>query len=141
MLQQVDFYLLQASSKRNPLKVAVQLIEKAWNGGQSVYILCSNQQQVEQLDQLLWTFKANSFIPHNTLCTDKPNNEPIIIGTEYQAPASDILLNLSNRQPENPQQCQRVLEVVAAEEESTIAARQRYRYYQKLAIEPKTHKL
>ena len=141
MLQQVDFYLLQANSRRNPLKVAVQLIEKAWNGGQSIYILCHNQQQVEQLDQLLWTFKADSFIPHGILNADNSSNESIVIGTEYQLPVSDVVLNLSNRQPENPQQCQRVLEVVAAEEESTIAARQRYRYYQKLDIKPNTHKL
>lgn len=64
-LIRVDFYLLASDQPDARWLVACRLLEKAYAKGHKVYVLCNNKQDAELLDELLWTFKEDSFIPHN----------------------------------------------------------------------------
>ena len=47
------------------LKFVCQLIKKACNANQQVLCLVDDDQTAEQLDQLLWEFEPEAFIPHD----------------------------------------------------------------------------
>ena len=55
---------------------AVRLVDKAWQQGDRVCIVCDSSQQAQDLDDLLWQFNPDAFIPHSivpdtaTTCTD-----------------------------------------------------------------------
>ena len=67
----IDFYLLQdvadneEKASQSKYALACRLIEKAYLRGHKVFVFCNNRQEAETLDELLWTFKEDSFIPHN----------------------------------------------------------------------------
>ena len=60
----VDFYLLPSYQNDARWLIACRLLEKAYAKGHKVYVLCNNQQDAELLEDLLWTLKEESFIPH-----------------------------------------------------------------------------
>ena len=77
----VDIYLLQDDSlDRN--HYACRLIEKAYRRQHHVYVQTSSQEHAETLDELLWTFKEESFIPHNLLGEGPHKAPPVQLSTQ-----------------------------------------------------------
>ena len=62
------------------LKTACQLTEKLYGQNKRVLIICQNPLAMTALDQMLWSFKQLSFLPHMT-DIDKvdPKNQPIFL--------------------------------------------------------------
>ncbi len=60
----VDFYILDDASATGRLKLACKLAEKAYLAAQSVLIWHSQPDELKALDELLWTFRDGSFVPH-----------------------------------------------------------------------------
>ncbi|MEA2080825.1 MAG: DNA polymerase III subunit chi, partial [Pseudomonadota bacterium] len=63
-MTQVDFYLLQDDSAQNRISFACRLADKAYRLGNRVFIHTESAEQSRRLDDLLWTFQQNSFVPH-----------------------------------------------------------------------------
>lgn len=61
----VDFYLVTETGAQAPLLLCCRLLEKAYQQQHKVYVQTPSQQEAEALDELLWTFKDECFIPHN----------------------------------------------------------------------------
>ena len=92
----VDFYLLASDQPDARWLVACRLLEKAYYKGHKVYVFCDNQQDAEYLDELLWTFRDDSFIPHNLQGEGPEPPPPIQIGYDQEPRGfNDILLNMS----------------------------------------------
>jgi len=66
-MTQVDFYILSDETGTARALLACRLTEKAWKQGHRVYINTASPQQLADLDDLLWTFRAGSFIPHGVI--------------------------------------------------------------------------
>jgi len=60
---EVLFYHLQGHSLE---KVLPMLLEKSLERGWRVAVQASSQERIEALDQYLWTFREDSFLPHAT---------------------------------------------------------------------------
>ena len=63
-----------------------RLVSKAFYMNQNLGIMCSNDEQVDGIDRVLWTFSQISFLPHYT---DKypvinPKTKSVYIGTKYK---------------------------------------------------------
>jgi DNA polymerase-3 subunit chi len=58
---EVLFYQLQGHSLE---KVLPMLLEKSLERGWRVAVQASSQERIEALDQYLWTFREDSFLPH-----------------------------------------------------------------------------
>ena len=43
-------------------------------------------EQLDRLDQLLWTYKADSFLPHAKGSAASPENQPILLAADPNAP-------------------------------------------------------
>ena len=96
----VDFYLLASEQNDARWTVACRLLEKAYIKGHRVFVICDNQQDAELLDELLWTFRDDSFIPHNLQGEGPEPPPPIQIGYGKEPRGfNDILLNMTNSVP------------------------------------------
>lgn len=143
MLPKVNFYILSSQTEQGRQLFACKLAEKAFRLGYKTYILTNSMQQAQQMDKLLWTFRANSFVPHEIFQDSLPSiANTVIIGTQ-QAPApwQHTLINLSTEYPEDIMQSEQVFELLDNDENQKQAGRRRYRHYQTLGITPNTHKM
>lgn len=129
-MPQVDFYNLPTSSLDECLLFACRLINKVWQQGLTTYILCKDEQQRQQLNLLLWQFKADSFIPHDLLEENKKS--PVILGREgldHSAINFSLLINLTFAIPAHHQKFERIVELVVSDPALKENARKNYRFY------------
>ncbi|KTD74349.1 DNA polymerase III subunit chi [Legionella tucsonensis] len=141
-LIRVDFYLLASDQNDTRWLVACRLLEKAYAKGHKVYVLCNNKQDAELLDELLWTFKEDSFIPHNLQGEGPEPPPPIQIGYEQEPRGfNDILLNLSNSIPSFYARFKRIMELVINVETEKEQGRAHYRDYRAKNCELHTHQI
>ncbi|NOQ17310.1 MAG: DNA polymerase III subunit chi [Methyloprofundus sp.] len=142
-MPKVNFYILSSQSEQGRHNFACKLAEKAFRLGFKCYILLDTLEQAKRLDRLLWTFRANSFVPHVIYQNELPNtNNAVILGTQ-QAPEywRHTLINLSKKLPDNIEQSEQIFELLDNDETQKQAGRERYRQYQSLGININTHKM
>lgn len=134
----ISFYILPTQSQQERYLFACKLIEKAYRSGCFCYVLTDSAGQSQQLDNLLWTFRAGSFIPHQLYTGDIPATEQVLIGS-LPAPTQwqKTVINLSS-------QCanaERVLEILDNSEATKAVGRERYRHYKEAGHNLTTHKM
>ena len=144
-MPKIDFYVLKDSSLNTRLPFACRLVEKAYKNNHRVYIHTDNEKEAHVIDELLWTYREDSFLPHNLLGEGPTTPPPIQIGFST-APEKhrDILINLSHNVPAFYSQFNRVLEIISNDEkehEKTEKARERFRFYRAEGCNITTHKL
>ncbi|KTD32819.1 DNA polymerase III subunit chi [Legionella nautarum] len=138
----VDFYLLANNDEQAKCLLACRLLEKAYLRGHRVFVYCNNQQEAETLDELLWTFKDNSFIPHNLQGEGPEPPPPIQIGYRDEPRGfNDILLNLATEIPGFYPRFRRVIEIVSNDEAAKELSRAHYREYRAKHCELQTHEI
>lgn len=141
-LIRVDFYLLSDSAAEASWLLACRLLEKAYYRAHRVFVFCDNQQDAEKLDELLWTFKDDSFIPHNLQGEGPEPPPPVQIGFgTLPRGFNDILLNLSATRPDFYPKFRRIIEIVSNNDAAKDAARAQYRQYKKEGCDIHTHPL
>ena len=138
----VDFYLLESELNEARWLIACRLLEKAYLRGHKAFVLCANQHDAELIDELLWTFKEDSFVPHNLQGEGPEPPPPVQIGygTEPRG-FNDILLNLTDQIPPFYTRFKRVLEFVVNSEMEKERCRAHYRTYKANGCELHTHKI
>jgi DNA polymerase-3 subunit chi len=140
------FYLLNTSQPRERYLVACRVAEKAYKLGERVFILTSSAEETRTLDNLLWSFKQGSFIPHAIVDdasqqADKQLDNTVLIGTNSLTTNATVLINLSTESPENIETFERIAEFIDQDVQIKQAGRQRYKAYQSKNFQLKTHKL
>jgi len=106
-----------------------------------VFIHAGSGAQLKQLDDLLWTFRSGSFLPH-AVYRESGSREPVLLGEGIDpADEHDVLVNLSDAVPSFFSRFDRVAELVGGDEAARAAARERYRFYQDRGYSLETHKL
>lgn len=126
----IDFYLLSDVRAEARLHYACRIAEKAYQQGHRVYFHTENQQETHSLDDLLWTYRDASFLPHNLYGEMLTPQPPIQIGhTETPKGHSDLLINLAVSPPLFYRQFKRVIEIVPADDAWRARAREHYKNY------------
>lgn len=140
-MPKVDFYIA-TNTTTSCLQLACRLVEEAYTQQNQVYIHTKNEAEANQLNTLLWTYRDDSFIPHNLYGESLTPTPPIQIGFD-QIPTDhrDILLNLSDDVPSFYPQFSRILEIVSGDTVQQAAARERYRFYRENTCEMATYKI
>ena len=143
---QVDFYILEAAAAHERLRTACRLAEKAWQKGHRVYIHTDSSETARNLDDMLWTYRQDSFVPHalygDRLNLDAESLEPVLVGDGTAQPAEiDVLINLGETVPACAHNSGRVAEIVGAGEAARRAGRIRYRDYRDRGIPIQQHNL
>ncbi|QSA97994.1 DNA polymerase III subunit chi [Methylococcus sp. EFPC2] len=140
-MTKVDFYVQTGQDAKQRWTLACKLAEKAYRLGLKVHIRTLSGEQ-QTMDDLLWTFRQGSFIPHTR--TDAPADEraevPILIGQEF-GEGADLLLNLAPDLPPDMSPYPRLAELVNDDPSTLMAGREKFRHYKGLGLEIETHKL
>lgn len=137
-MTQVDFYVLPEGARRDDF--ACRLIEKVYRTGCRVYVHTASAQRAQAIDDFLWSFRGGSFVPHEVLDTARQPDSPVLIG--YQNPPEaghEVLVNLSDTLPEFFGQFARIAELVDADPDVKLKARERYRYYREHGCPLESH--
>jgi DNA polymerase-3 subunit chi len=136
----VDFYLLESNQNQARWFLACRLLEKAYARGHKVFVYCNNQHEAELMDELLWTFKEDSFIPHNLQGEGPEPPPPIQIGYASEPRGfDDILINLSNHVPHFYIKFKRVMELIINSEPEKEQGRANYKHYKTNQCALQTH--
>ncbi|VAW64943.1 hypothetical protein MNBD_GAMMA08-1982 [hydrothermal vent metagenome] len=145
----VDFYILPDDQSENLQKYACTLAEKNWQLGKRVLIQTDTAEDSQQLDDLLWALRDDSFIPHG-IATLEPGDQqqPILISHQKINDADfQIIINLSSR-PADLKAKQNVTdgdlkidELLNQNENRKTSGRENYKIYRELGYSLEHHKL
>ncbi len=142
-MTRVDFYILAAGSGQEAAeRTACRIAEKAFRQGHQVYLHVADGDAAERLDELLWTFRAGSFVPHARWPLPEGGEAPpVLIGADEPPAGPDVLVNLAPEVPGFFSRFLRVAEIVGGDEASRARARERYRWYRERGYPLHTHEL
>jgi DNA polymerase-3 subunit chi len=135
-MTRIDFH----SNVPDKIAYACRLVRKARSANCQIVILARDAQQMATLDELMWTFSEQDFLPHVQLDDPLAAQTPILLTTNdrMESPHHQILINLSDTPPGHFARFERMLEVISADEADRAAGRERYRYYRQRGY-PLTH--
>ena len=142
----IDFYIMEKANHQQALLMACQLIETAYQENQNVHVQASSREEAERFDELLWTFRDDSFVPHEIISTTHDFSAPIRIGYSAQISQpvnqpAEVLINLSREIPSFYTQFEQIIEIVFSDPTVQQLARERYRQYRDQGYEITTHKI
>ncbi len=137
----VDFYITSAGNAR--LSLACKLAEKAYLAAHSVLIWHSEPAELQALDEMLWTFRDGSFVPHELLGTQAEGlDTPVLLSCGPLPPGElDVIINLAAAVPDFLDRAKRVIEIIDGDESRRQAGRARYKAYLERGVQPASHNL
>ena len=75
-MTQVDFYILQDVEIDARHRFACRLASKAVSSGLQVVVYAEDEKIASQLDELLWRYPAQRFIPHGLISSQDAERAP-----------------------------------------------------------------
>lgn len=135
-MTRIDFH----SNVPDKIAYACRLARKARGTDAQIVILTKDQNQLLALDQALWTFSEQDFLPHVKLEDALAARTPILLTTNgaMESPHHQILINLSDTPPAHFARFERMFEIIAADDNDKSTGRERYAYYRERGY-PLTH--
>ena len=144
---QVDFH----SGVTDKLDHACRLLRKAARQGARVQV-CGDPGELDALDQALWTFDPQEFVPHLRWRGDEAppaalHRTPVWLLASGQpwpvgVPRAAVLVNPGPQAPAAPDLAppvERVVEIVGQGPAEVEAGRRRWRHYAQRGLEPRHH--
>ena len=134
-----DFYLIQKPRFREePLLLVCELARKAFDANLATLVLARDAEQAERLDDLLWSFDDDAYIPHQLAGDDEDELAPVLIaGPDTDTPMRGLVINL--RDAAVPGNVERVLEVVPADDGARGPLRERWKQYKSRGFDVNKH--
>lgn len=127
-MPQADFYVLPAADPAARQRFLCRLAEKIVPAGHQLHIHCASETEARELDQLLWSFRDESFVPH-TLAGDD-NSAPVVIGWEIaQISPQRVFVNMTESLPDEVIGTERVVEIVVQTEAVLASTRKAFKCY------------
>ena len=139
-MPRADFYLIaKPRVLEQPLLLVCELAKKAYATNQPTLILARGLEQAEELDDLLWAFDPDEYLPHQIAGSDEGDEDtPVLIATPDTDVASrPLVINL--RDDVWLQPCERILEVVPADPAAREPLCERWKQYKALGLELNKH--
>jgi len=125
-MTRIHFYQLQPDQHRYD-QLVCQLCQKAWDQGQLTLVLTRDAEQSRHLDEKMWTFRDDSFLPHDTAEPDGLVTPVLIHDNPEPRGDRQLLINLAPQVPDYFAQFDRVIELVT--DDNRQSAREHYSYY------------
>jgi DNA polymerase-3 subunit chi len=138
-MARADFYLIDKPRFReDPLLLVCELAKRAFDAGQPTLILARSVDQAEQIDEKLWEFSDDAFIPHQIAGDDDDAITPVLI-VPPELTTTDRALVINLREDAAPGLFDRVLEVIPAEQSERDGSRKRWAMYRAAGFEVAKH--
>lgn len=136
-MTRVDFYILSAT--HNHLGFASKMAEQIYRQRHKLHIHTADPSMSNQIDNLLWTYRDISFIPHEQL--QSVSSAPVTISHEQEPANHEILINLATDVPDFFSRFERVVEIIDTSDSQRRQGRLRYRYYHDRGYELTNHNI
>ncbi|GAA5070700.1 DNA polymerase III subunit chi [Lysobacter panacisoli] len=138
-MARADFYLIQKDRFREePLLLVCELARKAHDANLWTLVLARDDEQAQRLDELLWEFDADAYLPHQVAGDEEDELTPILIATpDTDTPMRALVINLRDEPVDGS--FDRVLEVVPADDSARGPLRERWKQYQSRGLELKKY--
>tara|TARA_B110000238_G_scaffold195141_1_gene233953 strand:+ start:495 stop:956 length:462 start_codon:yes stop_codon:yes gene_type:complete len=101
---------------------------------QKVFIYSQDQEKAHDIDEMLWAFDANSFVPHNLKGEGPSYGAPVEISWQAPTGRRPILINLTDTVPDFVGQFSQVIDFVPNDETLKQLARERFKAYRQLGF-------
>jgi DNA polymerase-3 subunit chi len=138
MPAQVEFH----TGVEAPALFTCRLLRKAVAAGARVLVTAPSA-ELAALDQLLWTFDPQAFVPHVRIpgpADALAERTPVWLCIAAPArPWPPVLVNVGAMPPGAPGDFERVIEVVGTDADVRAAARERWRHYESRGVVPVHH--
>ncbi|MEZ5576592.1 MAG: DNA polymerase III subunit chi [Candidatus Competibacteraceae bacterium] len=92
-MPRIDFYVLPDQKENGRALLACRLADKAYGLGHTVYLFTASEARAAALDDLLWTFRQDSFVPHERYPLVGEEGSPVLVGTAAPAVEAQVLIN------------------------------------------------
>ncbi len=134
------FYLLKQSNEPGDnlpahFDLGCQLAADFYRQGKRVFIYTQSQDDALLIDEHLWGFDPDSFVPHNLAGEGPRNGAPVEISHQQPSNFRNLLINLSTTVPRFATQFSEVVDFVPADDAQKQAARERYKHYRQLGFQ------
>jgi DNA polymerase-3 subunit chi len=122
-----EVIFLKVTASRMEIR-ACEIAEHTYAQGERLQIIAIDEEQAARLDDLLWTYKPNSFVPHTLWKSmDNESAQPVVITTQKeQVPGIASLLTMDYCPVEMVQQFSKVIHVVVVDNQERLEASRRY---------------
>jgi len=94
---------------------------------QRVFIYTQDKNQAEQVDELLWAFDTDSFVPHNLAGEGPKQGAMVEISDQPLRGRRPVLINLTETMPTFANQFQFIVDFVPSDETLKQKARERFK--------------
>lgn len=143
MMNAIFYVLKQIDESENQLPahfdLAAQIAAEQYRKGERVFIYTNGKDDAHLIDEHLWAFEADSFVPHN-LQGEGPNvGAPVEIGDFAPVGKRKVLINLASHVPDFVGRFSQIFDFVPADEQLKQAARERYKQLRQLGATLSTH--
>ncbi len=136
-MAKVSFYLFEKSPERQ-VESACRLCRKILTQTQQkIWLYCTDLNLQQQLDDLLWSFDASSFIPHGI----DQVHAPICISATLPTETNCVVFNFNNQALEQYANFSHIIEIIENNVDAKQTGREKFKKYRQLGIEPHTFKL
>lgn len=127
-MTRIDFY----SNVPDKIQYACRLVRKARAANCQLVLFGRDRAQLAEIDEALWTFSDTDFLPHVMADDPLAAQTPVLLAEAGMTnlPHHELMINLSGQTPPDFARFERLLEIVAADDDDKAAGRERYRYYQ-----------
>ena len=134
----IDFYVINGVQERDRERFTCRLVEKALSLGHRIQVRTQSEAQSRSLDEMLWTYAQDSFIPHS--CDTRDELSPVCIShNELSKTHTDLLINLAQDIAQGIEAFSRISEIVSGDPIQRESARVRFREYRDKGYEVDSH--
>jgi len=132
----IGFYIVKENKPDAANILVCRLAAKAYQKKMTMYIYTDSEHRLQKLDEMLWTFKQGSFIPHARL-EAHDDLAPIKLGMIEPDITADMLVNLCDEVPKFFSSFPKMAEIVPVSRKPK--GRKRYAFYKDRGYVLKTH--
>lgn len=127
-MTEIRFYHLQTQTLEQALP---QILNKSLETGRRVVVKAGSDKDVKHLNDYLWTYHPDSFLPHGSKVNGHAQDQPVWLTTEDENPnGADVLVLTGGQETQALSSFSLCCEMLDGRDEQAVAAgRERYRKY------------
>lgn len=139
-MPRADYYVIPQSDYDSRELFVCRLCDKLVKDRIRIHIHLASEADLDQLNQRLWSFKADAFVPHTILGSEL--KAPITLSTDSSAAVeADLLINLAVAPPPLAERFERVAEIVNQDPEILAASRESFKLRREQGWDIHNHKM
>ena len=122
------------------------IVKKYYNGGHKILVKFYDQDLMDNINKLLWTFEQLTFIPHSTNIEYDCTTPVLLYQNDYKNDSIikkdyNIILNIDTVLDVTDNDHEIIIEIVSCDENKKNIAREKYLYYKKNNLDVKHENL